>query len=66
MARRWGTVGPDGVLLEFEGLTHEMLGRLIGAKRATVTMAVIELEERGALRRQGRRYLLDRGTWPAS
>ena len=66
LARRWGVVGPAGVTLDFEGLTHEMLGRLIGAKRATVTMAVIALEERGALRREGRRYVLDRGTWPAS
>ena len=55
LAERWGRVGPDGVFVEL-ALTHELLGRLIGARRPTVTMAVGQLIEAGHLRRR-----LDRG-----
>ncbi len=65
MARRWGTVGPDGTTLEFDGMTHALLGRLIGGARASVTMAVRSLEEDGVLRRDGKRYVLARGSWPS-
>ena len=55
LAERWGRVGPDGVVVEL-ALTHELLGRLIGARRPTVTMAVGQLIEAGHVRRR-----LDRG-----
>lgn len=46
LAGRWGTVTPDGVLLDIP-LTHELLASAIGARRPSVSAAVrrlIELE----------------------
>ena len=43
LADRWGHVTPDGVLLRLP-LTHEMLGRLIGARRPSVTSALQRLD----------------------
>jgi CRP-like cAMP-binding protein len=59
IAERWGRVTLAGVVLPF-GLTHETLGRLVGAQRPTVTSALSELAERGAVRRLpgGRGWLL--------
>ena len=39
LAERWGRVTPQGVHLDI-GLTHEALGRLVGARRPTVTLAL--------------------------
>jgi hypothetical protein len=50
LADRFGTVTPDGIVVHL-ALTHEALGRLIGARRPTVTLAVRTLGERGALER---------------
>jgi hypothetical protein len=50
LADRFGTVTPDGIVVHL-ALTHEALGRLIGARRPTVTLAVRMLGERGALER---------------
>lgn len=46
LAGRFGRVRPDGVQLTV-GLTHAMLGQVVGARRSTVTLAL------GALREQG-------------
>jgi CRP/FNR family cyclic AMP-dependent transcriptional regulator len=50
LAERWGVVTPDGVTLRLR-LTHELIGQLAGAKRPTVSLALKELERRGAVRR---------------
>lgn len=46
LADRWGRVTPDGVKVELGGLTHELLGDIIGARRPSVSTALGELRER--------------------
>ena len=50
LAERWGHVTADGVEVRLP-LTHEALGRLIGAQRPTVTLALTELTHDGSLTR---------------
>ena len=57
LAESWGRVTPVGTALPLV-LTHETLGALVGARRPTVTLALGELTERGAVLRQGRTWLL--------
>jgi CRP/FNR family transcriptional regulator, cyclic AMP receptor protein len=57
LAESWGRVTPAGTALPL-ALTHETLGALVGARRPTVTLALGELSERGAVLRQGRTWLL--------
>jgi CRP-like cAMP-binding protein len=57
LAESWGRVTPNGTTLPL-ALTHETLGALIGARRPTVTLALGELTQRGAVLRQGRTWLL--------
>jgi CRP/FNR family transcriptional regulator, cyclic AMP receptor protein len=58
LAERWGRVTPFGVEVPLE-LTHETLGRLVGAQRPTVTLAIRELAADGVVTRtQGRGWLL--------
>ena len=57
LAESWGQVTPSGTTLPLT-LTHDTLGRLIGARRPTVTLALGELSERGAIVRQDRGWLL--------
>jgi CRP/FNR family transcriptional regulator, cyclic AMP receptor protein len=56
LADRWGRVEPDGVHVPLR-LTHQALGRLVGAQRPSVTTALKQLTESGQVRR------LDDGTW---
>jgi CRP/FNR family cyclic AMP-dependent transcriptional regulator len=56
LADRWGRRGPDGVAIEHP-LTHEAIGRLIGARRPTVSLGLRALYEQGALHRRAD------GTW---
>jgi CRP-like cAMP-binding protein len=58
LADRWGRVTPSGVLLPIR-LTHAMIGRLIGARRSTVSLAMRALEDAGMLRRNPDEF----GTW---
>ena len=51
LADRWGRVGPDGVVLELP-LTHQVLGRLVGAQRPSVTTALSDLARRGVIERR--------------
>lgn len=51
LAGRWGRIGAPGVVLPVE-LTHEALGRLVGARRPTVTLALGELARDGAVVRR--------------
>lgn len=39
LADRWGKVTPDGIVLPL-GLTHQVLGQLVGCQRASVTTAL--------------------------
>jgi hypothetical protein len=57
LAESWGRVTPSGVALPIL-LTHEALGALIGARRPTVSLALAELIERGAVVRQHTGWLL--------
>jgi CRP-like cAMP-binding protein len=50
LADRWGVVTVEGVAVRLE-LTHELLGRLTGARRPTVSLALHLLEEQRALSR---------------
>src|SRR3954470_11541144 len=56
LADRWGKVTPDGVHLPLR-LTHQTLGRLVGAQRPSVTTALKQLAAEGRLTREGD------GTW---
>lgn len=51
LAERWGRVAPAGVIIPLQ-LTHETLGRLIGARRPTVSLALKDLGTGGLLERR--------------
>jgi len=51
LAERWGRVGKTGVIIPLS-LTHTVLGRLVGARRPTISLALKELEQRGLLARR--------------
>jgi CRP/FNR family cyclic AMP-dependent transcriptional regulator len=51
LADRWGRVSPDGVVLELP-LTHQVLGRLVGAQRPSVTTALSDLARRSLVERR--------------
>lgn len=51
VAGRWGTMGGDGAIVPVP-LTHAILGRLVGSKRSTVTLALGKLAEDGLVRRR--------------
>lgn len=60
LSDRWGYVTPDGIVVPWS-LNHETLGRLIGARRPTVTIALRRLEAGGAVhRREDGSWLLTR------
>jgi CRP/FNR family cyclic AMP-dependent transcriptional regulator len=51
LAERFGRVGPTGISIKLP-LTHEMLGKLVGATRPSVTTALGRLSARGLLVRE--------------
>jgi CRP-like cAMP-binding protein len=51
LAERWGRVASSGVVIPLH-LTHETLGRLIGARRPTVSLALKDLAAAGVLERR--------------
>jgi CRP-like cAMP-binding protein len=57
LADRWGHVTPDGVVVPVP-LTHEMIGKLVGAHRPSVTSALGELNRKGVLERRDDGWLL--------
>jgi CRP/FNR family transcriptional regulator, cyclic AMP receptor protein len=57
LAESWGQVTASGTLLPIS-LTHAALGGLIGARRPTVTLALGNLTNAGAIARQPRGWLL--------
>jgi CRP/FNR family transcriptional regulator, cyclic AMP receptor protein len=50
LADRWGRRGPDGIAIN-QPLTHEAIGRLIGARRPTVSLGLRALYDAGSLQR---------------
>ena len=50
MADRWGRVRRDGVVVPIR-LTHDLIGRLIGARRPSVSTALKQLERQGLITR---------------
>jgi CRP/FNR family transcriptional regulator, cyclic AMP receptor protein len=59
MADRWGRVRPDGVLVPLP-VTHDVLARLVGVQRPTVTSALRRLSDAGRLHRlPDKTWLLD-------
>jgi CRP/FNR family transcriptional regulator, cyclic AMP receptor protein len=51
LAERFGRVNTEGVVVPL-ALTHDLLGRLVGAKRPTVTSALAELDRRDLIKRR--------------
>jgi hypothetical protein len=64
MADRWGHVESDGVVVPLR-LTHEMIARLAGAQRPSVTIALGQLAERDLLVRRADRSWRLSGDPPA-
>jgi CRP-like cAMP-binding protein len=59
LAERFGRMTTEGVVVPL-ALTHDALGRLVGARRPTVTLALKALAEHGAVQRSGDRSWLVR------
>lgn len=57
LSERWGHVTPRGVHVRLR-LTHEQLGRLVGARRPSVTTALGSLTSAGLIERVDDGYLL--------
>jgi CRP/FNR family cyclic AMP-dependent transcriptional regulator len=57
LADRWGHVTTEGVVVPIS-LTHDMIGRLVGAHRPSVTSALGELQRRGVLTRRDGGWIL--------
>jgi CRP-like cAMP-binding protein len=57
LADRWGHVTLDGVVVPVR-LTHDMIGRLVGAHRPSVTTALSELSRAGRISRLPHGWLL--------
>jgi hypothetical protein len=51
LADRWGHVTPEGVVVPVP-LTHDMIGKLVGAHRPSVTSALGELGRQGTIERR--------------
>jgi CRP/FNR family cyclic AMP-dependent transcriptional regulator len=58
LAERWGRVGRNGVTVSLP-LTHELLAKLVGAARPSVTTALGRLAARGDLVKNGSGWLLN-------
>lgn len=61
LAERWGHVRADAVHLPL-AMTHDLLGRLVGARRPTVSVALSVLAEKGLVTRQPDRTWLLQST----
>jgi CRP/FNR family transcriptional regulator, cyclic AMP receptor protein len=51
LGERWGRMAPEGVIVPLS-LTHETIGRLAGAERPTVSLALAELTRTGDIARR--------------
>jgi CRP/FNR family transcriptional regulator, cyclic AMP receptor protein len=61
LADRWGHVSPEGVVLELPKLTHEMIARMVAARRPSVTTGIRHLREIGVVEVRSRGRWLLRG-----
>ena len=57
LAERWGRVTREGIVIDLP-LTHELLAKLVGAARPSVTTALGGLADRGLVARDGRAWVL--------
>lgn len=57
LADRWGRVGTEGTLVPLK-LTHEVIAKLVGVRRPSVSRALSSLREAGLLRRRRDGWLL--------
>jgi hypothetical protein len=57
LTESWGKVTPAGTVLPLH-FTHEALGAMVGARRSTVTLALVKLTERGAVVQRDGGWLL--------
>lgn len=65
LGERCGRMTTDGVVIDIS-LTHDIIGRLVGAQRPTVTLALQTLAGAGVLCRAGRdRWMIPRGAGAA-
>jgi CRP-like cAMP-binding protein len=53
----WGQVRSDGIRLNLE-LTHDLIARMVGAHRTSVTIALQKLADEGRIARAGRTWIL--------
>jgi len=63
LAERWGHVTPQGVSLRLH-LSHELLGQLVGCRRASVTTGIGHIEQSGMVLRKADGSWLLRGDPP--
>ena len=63
LAERWGRVTPDGIVLRLR-LSHQLLGQLVGSRRASVTTALRRVIESGMVVRRTDGTWLLRGAPP--
>lgn len=49
LADRWGRRNSDGVILDLPRLTHEMIGRMVSARRPSVTTGIKHLRTLGVI-----------------
>lgn len=50
-AGRWGEIGPEGRIVRLPNITGELLARFVGARRQSVSTALGDLADSGALKR---------------
>jgi CRP/FNR family cyclic AMP-dependent transcriptional regulator len=63
LAERWGRVTPDGITINLR-ISHELLGQLVGSRRASVTTALRRIDDSGLVVRRGDGTWLLRGSAP--
>jgi len=63
LAERWGRVTPKGISVRLR-MSHELLGQLVGCKRASVTTALHRVNDSGLVIRNGDGTWLLRGSPP--
>ena len=63
LAERWGRVTPDGISVKLR-MSHELLGQLVGCRRASVTTALHRVDDSGLVTRRTDGTWLLRGSPP--
>lgn len=63
LAERWGRVTPDGISLRLR-MSHELLGQLVGCRRASITTALHRVHDTGKVTRREDGSWLLRGDPP--